>query len=49
MCLLIGFLLLTALLFGLAVAVHALWWLLLVMVALWLVGFLFRPRGRWRF
>ena len=46
MCLLILFLLLTALLFGGGFALHVLWWIALVWVVLWLLGFLFRPRRR---
>jgi energy-coupling factor transporter transmembrane protein EcfT len=50
MCVLIVFLLLTAALFGAGAALHALWWVALAMLVLWLLGFLFRPRsgrGRW--
>ena len=40
---------------GLGFAVHLLWWLALIVLALWLLGFLFRAaegtgrsrRGRW--
>jgi hypothetical protein len=46
MCLLALFLLLTAVLFGAGVALHALWWVVLVLVVMWLLGILFRPRGR---
>ena len=48
MCLLVGFLLLTALLFGFGFALHVLWWIALVALAFWLIGLFFRPRGgRW--
>lgn len=48
MCILIGFLILTAALFGLGAALHALWWVALAFLVIWLLGFLFRPRrGRW--
>jgi len=50
MCLLIGFLLLTALLFGLGFALHVLWWIALISLAFWLLGLFVRPRGgrgRW--
>lgn len=45
MCLLLGFLLLTALLFGLGFALHVLWWIALVALVIWLIGLFFRPRG----
>ncbi len=42
------FLLLVAILFGLGVAVHLFWIIAIVALALWLLGFLFRPHGgRW--
>ncbi len=42
------FLLLVAILFGLGAAVHLLWILAVIALILWVVGFLFRPRGgRW--
>jgi hypothetical protein len=45
---LLVFLLLVALLFGLGVAVHILWWIAIIALIVWLVGFAFRPRGgRW--
>jgi hypothetical protein len=41
-------LLLIAILFGLGFVVKALFWVALVMVVLWLVGWAFRPAGgRW--
>ena len=47
-------LLLAVILAGLGFAVHLLWWLALVVLAIWLVGFLFRAaesaartRRRW--
>jgi hypothetical protein len=48
MCALIAFLILTAILFGAGFALHVLWWIALIALVLWLIGFLFRPRrGRW--
>jgi hypothetical protein len=50
MCLLIGFLLLTFLLFGAGFALHVLWWIALIALALWLIGLFIRPGGgggRW--
>jgi hypothetical protein len=48
MCLLIGFLLFTALLFGLGFALHVLWWIALIFLIFWIIGLAFRPRGgRW--
>jgi len=42
------FLLLIALLFGFGVAVHALWWIAVIALVVWLVGFMLRPSGgRW--
>ncbi|HEX3606893.1 MAG TPA: hydrophobic protein [Candidatus Dormibacteraeota bacterium] len=41
-------LLLVAILFGAGAAVHMLWWVAVIALALWLVGFAARPRGgRW--
>jgi hypothetical protein len=41
-------LLLVALLFGAGSAVHALWWVAVIALALWVVGFVARPSGgRW--
>jgi hypothetical protein len=41
-------LLLVAILFGAGVAIHALWWIAIIALALWLVGFLAHPGGgRW--
>jgi hypothetical protein len=40
------FLILVALLFGVGAAVHALWWIAIIALAIWLVGFLLRPSGR---
>jgi hypothetical protein len=51
--LIIAVLLLALILFGLGFAVHVLWWIALIVLALWLLGFLFRaaegagPRRRW--
>jgi hypothetical protein len=54
MVLVIVVLLLALLLGGLGFAVHILWWLALIVLALWLLGFVFRggaaaggPRRRW--
>jgi steroid 5-alpha reductase family enzyme len=43
------FLLLIAILFGAGAALHTLWWVAIIALALWLVGFAVRPRagGRW--
>ena len=46
MCFLIGFLLFTALLFGLGFALHVLWWVALIFLVFWLIGLAVRPRGR---
>jgi hypothetical protein len=46
-------LLLALILAGAGFAVHLLWWLALIVIAVWLLGFLFRaaegagPRRRW--
>ena len=47
-------LLLALILGGLGFAVHVLWWIALIVLAIWLLGFLFRTaegarsrRGRW--
>lgn len=42
-------LLLALLLFGLGFALHVLWWIALIVLVLWLLGFVLRgPRsGRW--
>jgi hypothetical protein len=54
MLLIIGVLLIALILGGLGFAVHVLWWIALVVLVLWLVGFLFRSaegaggrRSRW--
>ena len=44
------FLILVALLFGAGAAIHALWWIAVIALALWLIGFVARPSrggGRW--
>jgi hypothetical protein len=42
------FLLLVAILFGAGAAVHMLWWVAVIALAFWVVGFLARPSGgRW--
>lgn len=42
------FLVLVAVLFGLGAAVHLLWIIAIVALALWVIGFVIRPRGgRW--
>ncbi|WP_103534582.1 hydrophobic protein [Streptomyces sp. SM11] len=46
-------LLLALVLFGVGFAVKSLWWIAVIVLALWLIGFLVRPaanggrRGRW--
>jgi uncharacterized membrane protein YoaK (UPF0700 family) len=51
--LVIAVLLLALILFGVGFAVHVLWWIALIVLALWLLGFLFRSaegggsRRRW--
>jgi Flp pilus assembly protein TadB len=51
--LIIAVLLLALILFGVGFAVHVLWWIALIVLAIWLLGFLFRaaegagPRRRW--
>jgi lysylphosphatidylglycerol synthetase-like protein (DUF2156 family) len=41
-------LLLVAILFGAGAAVHMLWWVAVIALALWVVGFFARPQGgRW--
>lgn len=49
MCLLVGFLLLTLVLFGAGFALHVLWWIALFSLLFWLIGLFIRPRrgGRW--
>jgi steroid 5-alpha reductase family enzyme len=46
---LVLFLLLVAILFGAGAALHALWWVAIIALALWLVGFAVGPRAgrRW--
>lgn len=45
---LVLFLLLIAILFGAGAALHALWWVAIVALAIWLIGFAVRPSGgRW--
>jgi len=45
---LILFLILVAALFGVGAAVHALFWVALIALALWVIGFAVRPSGgRW--
>jgi hypothetical protein len=43
------FLILVAILFGAGIAVHMLWWIAIIALALWVLGFLVRPSGgrRW--
>jgi hypothetical protein len=42
------FLLLVAVLFGAGAAVHTLWWIAVIALAVWVAGFLARPTGgRW--
>jgi hypothetical protein len=41
-------LLLVAIFFGIGLAVHALFWVALILLVLWIVGWLVRPAGgRW--
>jgi hypothetical protein len=45
-------LLIVLILFGLGFALHVLWWIAIIALVLWLLGFLFRAgagttRGRW--
>ncbi len=40
--------LLTLLLFGLGFALHVLWWIAIVVLIIWLLGFLFRGPTRTR-
>ena len=54
MVLVVAILLIALILGGLGFAVHVLWWIALVVLALWLLGFVFRtaetasgPRRRW--
>ena len=42
------FLILIAILFGAGVALHALWWIAVIALVLWVIGFVARPSGgRW--
>ena len=54
MLLILGVLLLAIILGGLGFAIHVLWWIALVVLVIWLLGFLLRgaegggrARGRW--
>ena len=53
MAIILAVLLIALVLGGLGFAVHVLWWIALVVLALWLLGFLFRAaetggsRNRW--
>ena len=54
MFLILAVLLIALILGGLGFAVHVLWWIALIVLAIWLLGFLFRTaegagarRGRW--
>ena len=48
MCVLLAFLLFTALLFGFGFALHVLWWIAFIFLIFWLIGLAVRPRGgRW--
>jgi steroid 5-alpha reductase family enzyme len=47
---LILFLILVAILFGAGAAIHALWWVAIIALAIWVLGFVLRPHGgggRW--
>jgi hypothetical protein len=48
MPIIIAVLLLALLLFGLGFALHLLWWLAVIVLVLWLLGFLFRGPARSR-
>jgi hypothetical protein len=51
--LIVAVLLLALILAGVGFAIHVLWWIALIVLAIWLLGFLFRaaggagPRRRW--
>ena len=50
MALIIAVLLLAALLFGLGFAVHLLWWIAVIVLIMWVLGFFLRGperSGRW--
>jgi hypothetical protein len=48
MAALLVFLLLVVLLFGAGAAVHALWWIAIIALVLWLIGLVAHPSGgRW--
>jgi hypothetical protein len=49
MALIIAVLLLALILGGVGFAIHALWWIALIVLVVWLLGFVFRGghRGRW--
>jgi hypothetical protein len=46
MAIIIAVLLLAVLLFGLGFALHVLWWIALILLVLWLLGFVLRGPGR---
>ncbi len=46
MCVLLAFLIFTALLFGLGFALHVLWWIALIFLIFWVIGLAIRPRGK---
>ena len=46
MCVLFGFLLFTALLFGLGFALHVLWWIAFIFLIFWLIGLAVPASGR---
>jgi hypothetical protein len=48
MLLILLVLLLAILLFGLGFILHVLWWIALILIVLWLLGFLFRGSGTTR-
>lgn len=48
MALIIVVLLLAVLLFGLGFALHVLWWIALILLVLWLLGFVLRSPGHSR-
>lgn len=45
MFLILAVLLIALILGGLGFAVHVLWWIALIVLAIWLLGFLFRTAG----
>lgn len=48
MLIILAVLLLAVILFGLGFALHLLWWIALILLVLWLLGFVLRGPGRSR-